>query len=98
MKVKMLVNTNYKGFRQIDEEIEVPKEVAIRWVTKGIAAYVEEVEEEEIMEIGTTFENMSVKQLYKICIKQGLDVEPKRSKEYYIDELNSLSDDVEVEE
>ena len=94
MKVKMLVNTNYKGFRQIDEEIEVPEEVAIRWINKNIA-----VEVEELMEVGTSFDKMSVKQLYKMCIEQGLDVKQKQSKEYYIDELSSLSYDVEeVEE
>ena len=91
MKVRMLTNTNYRGFRKVNDEFDVPEEVAVRWINKNIA-----VEVEELMEVGTSFDKMSVKQLYKMCIEQGLDVQPKKSKEYYIDELSALSDD-EVE-
>lgn len=89
MKVKMLVNTNYKGFRQIDEEVNVPKEVGLRWIKKGIAAYVDEVEEEDTDD-ELDFTKMSTKQLYKYCVEQGLEVEPKKNKEYYLEAIQSI--------
>lgn len=79
MKIRMLTNTNYNGFKRVDEIHDVPEVIAQRWLFNGIA---ESAEPEEII-----LEYMSSKELYKYCVEQGLEVEPKKSKDYYLEVL-----------
>lgn len=93
-KVKMLVDTAYKGPVKAGEEINVPDDFANRWVKNKIAVLVEE-EKEEVVE-GTTdaddvaeidYSSMKVKELYDLCVERGIEVEVKQPKQYYIDKL-----------
>ena len=87
-KVKLLVNTAYQGPRKEGDVVSVPDDFAHRWVKNGIAEYTsEQVEEEPVKEEGTDYSTMSAKELYALCKEKGLDVEAKKSKEYYIEKL-----------
>lgn len=99
-RVKFLVGTAYKGPRKEGEVISVPDDFANRWVKNGIAMLIGEepsvekvVDTETPSEITETniadYENMSPKDLYALCKDKGIDVEAKKSKEYYIEKLNS---------
>ena len=37
----------------------------------------------------TALDSMNAKELYKLCCEKGLEVEPKRSKEYYLELLTT---------
>lgn len=100
VKVKMLVNTAYQGPRKEGDVISVPEDFAKRWVKNGIAAYVHEEPEtpvnettedgnahEEHTDDKPDYESMSAKELYALCKEKGIDVEAKKSKEYYIEKL-----------
>ena len=92
-KVKMLVSTAYQGPRKEGEVISVPDDFAARWVKNKIAAYVEEVAEVESEqksvegEVVDELESKNAKELYALCKEQGIEVEAKKSKEYYIEQL-----------
>lgn len=92
-KVKMLVSTAYQGPRKEGEVISVPDDFAARWVKNKIAAYVEEVAEVESEqksvegEAADELESKNAKELYALCKEQGIEVEAKKSKEYYIEQL-----------
>lgn len=47
----------------------------------------EEWEDEGVEEEDPDYENMSAKELYKLCQKKEIDCKPRMSKEYYIDLL-----------
>jgi hypothetical protein len=53
----------------------------------------EEVEETEVKEEEQAeekpMEEMNAKELYKLCCEKGLEVEPKKSKEYYLEMLTA---------
>lgn len=99
-KVKLLVNTAYQGPRKEGDVISVPDDFAARWVKNGIAVLAEEVEEtedveevveeevqEEEVEETPDYSGMNAKELYAICKEKGIEVEPKQSKEYYLEKL-----------
>ena len=92
-KVKMLVSTAYQGPRKEGEVISVPDDFAARWVKNKIAAYVEEVAEVESEQKSVEgesvdeLESKNAKELYALCKEQGIEVEAKKSKEYYIEQL-----------
>ena len=98
VKVKLLVSTAYQGPRREGDVIAVPEDFAKRWVKNGIAEYatgkdaVQEkepvVKEEKEPETGDNYEGMSAKELFTLCKEKGLDVEAKKSKEYYIEQLS----------
>lgn len=79
IKIRMLTNTNYFGFKKVGDEFDVPEEIAQRWVKNGLA------ELSETVKINP--EDLSAKELYKYCVEQGLEVEPKKGKEYYLEIL-----------
>lgn len=93
-KVKLLVNTAYQGPRKEGDVINVPDDFAHRWIKNKIAEPVVEdevdvePEVEEIPEAEVSYEDMNAKQLYALCKEKGLDVEAKKSKEYYIEKLS----------
>lgn len=96
-RVKLLVDTAYKGPRRAGEEIDVPADFAKRWAKNRIAEIVEEhkevhgtVEPEENGEDEVIDYNaMNAKQLFAACKNKGIEVEPKQAKEYYIEKLTS---------
>ena len=103
LKVRFLVNTAYQGPRKEGEEIYVPEDFASRWAKNSIAEIVtedeksdqhdvpEEVvadEEEAVKEEDKhDYSDMNAKDLYALCKQKGIDVEAKRSKEYYLEKL-----------
>lgn len=87
MKVRMLADTNYQGFKAVGKEYDVPEIIAQRWVNNGIA----EIAEKVVININ----DLSSKELYKLCVEQGLEVEPKKSKEYYLELLEAEKEEVE---
>lgn len=90
MNVKMLVDTNYFGLKRINEEYEVPEDVARRWEKNGIAEII------QVVKINP--EDLSAKELYKYCVEQGLEVEPKKQKEYYLEALLQDKEEDEITE
>lgn len=92
--VKLLVNTAYQGPRKEGDIISVPDDFAARWCKNGIAELVEEVVEEvaegtEEAEEVVDYSKMNAKELYAACKEKGIEVEAKKSKEYYIEKLTS---------
>ena len=103
LKVRFLVNTAYQGPRKEGEEIYVPEDFASRWAKNSIAEIVtedeksdqhdvpEEVvadEEEAVKEEDKyDYSDMNAKDLYALCKQKGIEVEAKRSKEYYLEKL-----------
>lgn len=100
----MLVNTAYQGPRKEGEAVSVPEDFASRWVKNKIAEYVvgqdsnennndgpENTNTESPVEEPTNendYESMSAKELFALCKEKGIEVEPKKSKEYYIEKLS----------
>ena len=102
LKVRFLVNTAYQGPRKEGEEIYVPEDFASRWAKNSIAEIVTEDEKsdqndvhEEVVadevpaeeEDKHDYSDMNAKDLYALCKQKGIDVEAKRSKEYYLEKL-----------
>ena len=102
LKVRFLVNTAYQGPRKEGEEIYVPEDFASRWAKNSIAEIVTEDEKsdqndvhEEVVadevpaeeEDNHDYSNMNAKDLYALCKQKGIEVEAKRSKEYYLEKL-----------
>lgn len=99
-EVKLLVNTAYQGPRKEGDIVKVPDDFAARWVKNKIAVLVDEVEtpaeeiiEEEVVqedavdEAEKEYVQMSAKELYELCQEKGIEVEPKKRKEYYLEKL-----------
>ena len=103
LKVRFLVNTAYQGPRKEGEEIYVPEDFASRWAKNSIAEIVTEdeksdqhdVPEEEVAddeeaakeEDKHDYSDMNAKDLYALCKQRGIEVEAKKSKEYYLEKL-----------
>ena len=103
LKVRFLVNTAYQGPREEGEEIYVPEDFASRWAKNSIAEIITEdeksdqhdVHEEEVAddeeaakeEDKHDYSEMNAKDLYALCKQKGIEVEAKRSKEYYLEKL-----------
>ena len=102
LKVRFLVNTAYQGPRKEGEEIYVPEDFASRWAKNSIAEIVTEGEKsdqndvpEEVVadevpaeeEDKHDYSDMNAKDLYALCKQKGIEVEAKRSKEYYLEKL-----------
>lgn len=93
MKVKLLVDTAYNGPKRKGTVLEVPEHVASRWAKNKIAEVIEgpqeapEVIEEEAVEEAVDYSKMNAKELYLVCKEKGLEVEAKKSKEYYLEKL-----------
>lgn len=47
-KVKMLVDTAYKGPRKAGETVDVPDDFAIRWAKNGIATILEDTKDDQV--------------------------------------------------
>ena len=63
-------------------DIEIEKEL--------LEDAVEELEAPvEVAETEPNLDELSAKELYKICCEKGLEAEPKRSKEYYLELLTT---------
>ena len=45
---------------------------------------------DEVQE-GPVYTNMKAKELYDLCVEKGIEVEAKKSKEYYIEKLNEAA-------
>lgn len=100
MKVKFLVSTAYKGPRKEGEVISVPDDFAKRWAKNGIAKIVDDEsdsENDKNQSVGSDdvsdtnksddLSKLSAKELYELCNEKGLEVEAKKSKNYYLDAL-----------
>lgn len=102
LKVRFLVNTAYQGPRKEGEEIYVPEDFASRWAKNSIAEIVTEDEksdQHDVPEEAVTdetpaeeedkhdYSDMNAKDLYALCKQKGIEVEAKRSKEYYLEKL-----------
>ena len=102
LKVRFLVNTAYQGPRKEGEEIYVPEDFASRWAKNSIAEIVTEdeksdqhdVPEEAVADEAPVeeedkhdYSDMNAKDLYALCKQKGIEVEAKRSKEYYLEKL-----------
>lgn len=75
-----------------DEEEEVkPKKNKTKVEKKQTKKKVEPVDEWDDEE--PDFDVMSAKELYDLCKKQGVDCEPRKKKEYYIDLLTQNEDE-----
>ena len=89
-----------------DDEDEKPKKKGKKPDKKPKPVEEDEEEDDEVGEDEdeTDYENMSSKELYKLCQEREIKVKPKKDKEYYIekleeyDEENEDSDDEEDEE
>lgn len=57
----------------------------------------EEEDADEADEDETDYSSMNAVELYKLCKKRKLDVEPKKKADYYIDALKAADSDVEEE-
>ena len=107
-KVKLLVNTAYKGPRKEGDIVSVPDDFAERWVKNHIAvAYESASEVEEAAESGiietvsedevesgdeSSLSEMSAKELYALCKEKGIEADAKKSKEYYLDKLEGKNE------
>ena len=92
MKVQFLVNTAYKGPRVEGEIIDVPKAFAERWAKNKIAKILEEENDDKKPEPEpetevVSYEAMTAKELYELCVEKGIEVEVKQPKKYYIEKL-----------
>ncbi len=104
MKVRMLKDTNYMGFKPVGSEPEVDNSIGLRWINKGIAEPI--VAEERKKDIGgdagddspSKYAGMSAKELYAVCKERELDVEARRSKDYYIHALGIADGTLEIPE
>ena len=102
VKVKMLVSTAYQGPRKEGEIVTVPEDFAHRWVKNKIAELVGEVpgavEEETVDEVveepaaEDKYASMTAKELYELCQENGIEVEAKKSKAYYIEKLTATEE------
>lgn len=91
-----------------EEEEEEPKKTKkMKAKSRVVEEEVEEEEDDDFEESeaaeddDTDYEDMSVKELYKLCKKRKIDVEPKKSQRYYIKKLedaDQAEDDWEDEE
>lgn len=82
-----------------DDEDEAPKKKAKKPESKKKAKSEPEFDDEdeddappfadddESEDEDTDYENMTVKELFKLCKKRNIDVEPKKSQKYYIKQL-----------
>ena len=80
-----------KAFPCEDEEDDAPKKKAKKAKARKPEVVEDDDDYEEEEELD--YDEMSVKELYKLCKDKGLDVPAKKSKDYYIEELNSMVDD-----
>ena len=103
LKVRFLVNTAYQGPRKEGEEIYVPEDFASRWAKNSIAEIVTEGEKSDQNDVHEEavaddeeavkeedkhdYSDMNAKDLYALCKQKGIEVEAKRSKEYYLEKL-----------
>ena len=102
LKVRFLVNTAYQGPRKEGEEIYVPEDFASRWAKNSIAEIVTEGEKSDQNDVHEEvvadevpaeeddkhdYSGMNAKDLYALCKQKGIEVEAKRSKEYYLEKL-----------
>lgn len=92
--VEMLVDTAYQGPRKMGDVISVPEDFANRWVKNGIAKRTSAKPEaqakapvEEPAQVDE-YAELTAKDLFNMCKEKGIDVEAKKSKEYYIEKLN----------
>lgn len=97
-KVRILVQTRYDGPKFPGDEVEVDNATAKRWCNNGIAEIIEVVEDETPEEIvgqdntnteetPTSYDELTAKQLYELCVEKGIEVEPKQAKQVYIELL-----------
>lgn len=97
-KVKFLTDTAYQGPRKEGDVISVADDFANRWAKNGIAEVIGSDDSNESNESGEVtdgnsgtvdYESMSAKDLFAACKEKGIEVEAKKSKEYYIEKLAS---------
>lgn len=100
MKVRMLKDTNYMGFKPVGSEHEVDNSVGLRWINKGIAEPIGPIVAEEgkkdnggdaIDNSPSKYAGMKAKELYESCKERGINAEPKKPVAYYV-ELLELDD------
>lgn len=94
-KILEIIN---KAYPTDDEEEEVPKKKK-----NSKSKKIEEDDDDVPWEDGSEneYEEMTAKELYKLCKERGIEVAPKKSEKYYInllEEYDDASDDWEDEE
>ncbi len=103
MKVTMLKTTNFSGSKEAGKQYEVPDHIAVRWSNRNIASIVEEekniiTEDKEEIPSVDGYANIKAKTLYKMCLERGLNVNPKQSREVYIQALTESVSEQENDE
>lgn len=94
MKVMMLVNTNFQGFKAKGKTYEgIPRDIALRWEHRGICSI---FDAEDIVKANPdealNFEEMPPKALFEYCKTKGFEYNkealkgksPEERKEYLI--------------
>lgn len=80
MLVKMKVQTTFEGtVLRIGDEVNVNDTVAQRWAKCGIADTLQKAEKLP--------KDMSAKELYKLCVDNGIEVAEKQPKAVYLEAL-----------
>lgn len=93
MKIKLLVSTRFKGPKKVGDIIDVSIKTGMRLADNGIGEIVDEAgdtDEDVVEDSSDPYANMKPKQLYELCVKQGLEVEAKQTPEYYKEKLRSI--------
>jgi len=78
--------TIFNGPKGKGDIIEVPNDVARRWMRNGIA--VAHIIVEETPAASNEPANLSAKELFRECLKIGIEVEAKQTREYYLEKLS----------
>ena len=73
----------------LDKAFPCDTEVEDKPIKKAKKPVVKEEVEEDDEDGGKGYEDMSPKELYNLCIEEGIDAKPKKSKEYYIELLEA---------
>ena len=102
MLVKFKTQTRFKGTSYKENDVVnllLEESDIVRLVKNNIIELVEEskltadsdeeieVTDVEIKEI--PYNQMQAKELYDICVSKGIEVEPKKKKEYYLEKLEA---------
>jgi len=94
-------NTSYSVIpmdkAKFKSKVKTPTEDAIvKMIGKAFSPDVEVPLDDDEDETTTNYEDMSARELYKLCKEKGLDPQTKKSKEYYIELLEEMDEDEEL--
>lgn len=84
---KRWVKNGIADYVQEENEADEPETPAGDAQEQVDEATEDDTAHEESTDDKTDYESMSAKELYALCKEKGIDVEAKKSKEYYIEKL-----------